>query len=386
MASTDAQIYSLIQKWKRRLSSLAGELAGLRVEEWMTEEVFLQLLRLERKRSERSGKPFMLMLLDVGVLLQQGRRERILRDISSALSATTRETDIAGWHKEDSSIGVIFTEIGAEKNGNVELIRTKTEDTLRAHLTPALVSQIKVSTFLFPEEWDAQNPLRRTDKTLYADLSKGLQSKRLYHGMKRVLDAIGSVCALILFAPVFLAIAVAIKMTSKGPILFRQERLGQHGAPFHCLKFRTMYEDNDPSIHKEFVTKLIAGKMDEEKEGAVFKITDDPRVTGVGRFLRKTSLDELPQFLNVLKGEMSLVGPRPPVPYELQAYDIWHRCRVLEAKPGITGLWQVEGRSRTTFDEMVRLDLRYVRAQSLWLDLRILLKTPWAVISSKGAY
>ena len=118
----------------------------------------------------------------------------------------------------------------------------------------------------------------------------------------------------------------------------------------------------------------------------MFKITDDPRVTPVGRFLRRTSLDELPQFLNVLLGEMSLVGPRPPLPYEVEAYDVWHRRRLLEARPGITGLWQVNGRSRTKFDDMVRLDLQYARKQSLWLDLKILLRTPAAVVSGDGAY
>ena len=115
-------------------------------------------------------------------------------------------------------------------------------------------------------------------------------------------------------------------------------------------------------------------------------MTNDPRVTPLGRFLRKTSLDELPQFINVLKGDMSLVGPRPPIPYEFENYDTWHRRRVLEAKPGITGLWQVMGRSRTTFDEMVRLDLQYIRDQSFWLDLKILVKTPVAVLSGSGAY
>src|SRR2546422_5417446 len=119
---------------------------------------------------------------------------------------------------------------------------------------------------------------------------------------------------------------------------------------------------------------------------AIYKLTNDPRLTRLGRFLRKTSLDELPQFLNVLRGEMSMVGPRPPIPYELEAYDIWHRRRLLDVQPGITGLWQVSGRSRLPFDDMVRLDLKYARAWSLWLDLKILLRTPHAVFSGEGAY
>jgi lipopolysaccharide/colanic/teichoic acid biosynthesis glycosyltransferase len=147
-----------------------------------------------------------------------------------------------------------------------------------------------------------------------------------------------------------------------------------------------MHVNNDAKIHQEYVSKLIRGDAAPNGESGVFKITNDPRVYSVGQFLRNSSFDELPQFFNVLKGEMSLVGPRPPIPYELEAYDLWHRRRVLEAKPGITGLWQVKGRSSTTFDEMVRLDLQYARSWSLWLDFRILLATPRAVFSRKGAY
>jgi lipopolysaccharide/colanic/teichoic acid biosynthesis glycosyltransferase len=156
-----------------------------------------------------------------------------------------------------------------------------------------------------------------------------------------------------------------------------------------CLKFRTMYTNNDPKIHQEYVQKFIAGTDGLDKsEGSdkpVYKLVKDPRVTFIGGILRKTSLDELPQFWNVLRGDMSLVGPRPPVPYEFEVYDIWHRRRVLEVRPGVTGLWQVSGRNRTRFDEMVRLDLRYCQTWSIWLDLKILLATPGAVINGGGA-
>ena len=147
---------------------------------------------------------------------------------------------------------------------------------------------------------------------------------------------------------------------------------------------------NDASIHKEYIKKLISGNAERHQcngtgEG-VFKLVGDTRITRVGAFLRKTSLDELPQFINVLRGEMSLVGPRPPIPYEVENYQVWHRRRLLEAKPGITGLWQVSGRSRVTFDEMVRLDLRYARACSPWMDIKILLRTPLAVVLGEGAH
>jgi lipopolysaccharide/colanic/teichoic acid biosynthesis glycosyltransferase len=150
-----------------------------------------------------------------------------------------------------------------------------------------------------------------------------------------------------------------------------------------------MYTNCDAKIHQDYVNQFISGQLGESgTDGAkqVFKIQQDPRVTAVGRFLRKTSLDELPQFINVLRGEMSLVGPRPPIAYEFRAYDLWHRRRVLEIKPGITGLWQVEGRSRTRFDDMVRLDLKYARGWSLWLDIKILIQTPSAVFSGDGAH
>jgi lipopolysaccharide/colanic/teichoic acid biosynthesis glycosyltransferase len=189
-------------------------------------------------------------------------------------------------------------------------------------------------------------------------------------------------------SPLLVVIAALIKLTSKGPILYKQHRVGQYGVRFMFLKFRSMYFHSDPKIHRDYVRQLIAAKKDPQQGNGngIYKIQNDPRVTPIGRFLRKTSLDELPQFFNVLMGEMSLVGPRPPIPYEVEAYDIWHRRRFLEAKPGITGLWQVEGRSRIKFDDMVRLDLKYAKTCSPWLDIKILLRTPLAVFRGDGAY
>jgi lipopolysaccharide/colanic/teichoic acid biosynthesis glycosyltransferase len=194
-----------------------------------------------------------------------------------------------------------------------------------------------------------------------------------------------------LFAPVFLLSAIAIKLSSRGPVFFRQERVGQHGKPFILLKFRSMHVNNDTSVHKQWFQNFYAGKAkrhptEDDNGNGTYKLPNDPRVTRIGRWLRRTSLDEVPQFINVLKGEMSLVGPRPPIPYEVDAYEAWHRGRILQAKPGITGLWQVNGRSRVAFDEMVRLDLRYARTWSIWLDIKILLKTPAAVFFGEGAY
>jgi lipopolysaccharide/colanic/teichoic acid biosynthesis glycosyltransferase len=203
------------------------------------------------------------------------------------------------------------------------------------------------------------------------------------------MDIVGSALMLLLCTPLLLMIALAVKASSKGPVCFRQQRVGQYGQRFTFLKFRSMHINNDQSVHKEYVRKLIANEalrepVNRNGEG-IYKLTNDKRVTSVGRFLRRTSLDELPQFLNVLKGDMSLVGPRPPIPYELAAYQTWHRRRILDVKPGITGLWQVTGRSRVKIDEMVRLDLRYAMSWSPWLDFKILMRTPLAVIKGSGA-
>jgi lipopolysaccharide/colanic/teichoic acid biosynthesis glycosyltransferase len=260
----------------------------------------------------------------------------------------------------------------------------RVSETLRSNLTAQQFNQISITCHLFPEDWKHELPVRQSNPTLYPDLSKREESRKLFSVLKRVMDVVGGALALAVFSPFFLVIAAIIKVTSPGPIFFRQKRVGQHGASFVFLKFRSMHVDNDPSAHKEYVKRLIEGQADRKpsvgNSEKVYKMTNDPRITKIGAFLRRTSLDEVPQFINVLRGEMSLVGPRPPIAYEVEAYDIWHRRRILEAKPGITGLWQVHGRSRVTFDEMVRLDLQYAKTWSPWMDLKILFRTPGAML------
>jgi lipopolysaccharide/colanic/teichoic acid biosynthesis glycosyltransferase len=195
---------------------------------------------------------------------------------------------------------------------------------------------------------------------------------------------VGSLSALLVLSPVFVVISALIKMTSAGPVFFRQERLGKSGVAFTFLKFRSMVVTNDSGIHREFSQNLIRGKV--ASPTGIYKIQKDSRVTPLGRILRATSLDELPQFINVLAGKMSLVGPRPPIPYEYECYQLWHRRRLFDAKPGITGKWQIHGRSRTTFDDMVRMDIQYIQERSIWGDILILLRTPIAVIGGHGAY
>ncbi len=187
---------------------------------------------------------------------------------------------------------------------------------------------------------------------------------------------------LVLLSPVLLAIAIAIRLDSPGPALFRQRRVGHDGREFTLFKFRSMRSDADPARHREYVASLINGSGAEE-DCDLFKLTLDPRITPIGRLIRRTSLDELPQLLNVVRGEMSLVGPRPVIPYEVSEYPSWYMRR-FAVKPGLTGLWQVSGRNERTYEEMVRLDIEYAERRSLGLDLAILAKTPWTVVSRRG--
>lgn len=351
---------------------------------------FLRRLFQERKRTERSHRRFILMLLKCNNLLTGANSESTLRNIVTALSVSTRETDIAGWYSHASIFGVIFTEIGdADGKCIAHALLTKVVAALSKHLRIEQIKEISLSFHVFPEDWEEQQNGDPDHVTLYRDLAKGFESRTSAFLVKRFIDIAGSLVGLLFLSPVLLAIATMIKATSRGPILFRQVRIGQHGRRFTFLKFRSMYTNSDSAIHEDYVKRFIAGSSETHPTGdgqnKIYKLTADPRITSLGRFLRKTSLDELPQLLNVLKGDMSLVGPRPPVPYEFAHYDLWHRQRLVAVKPGITGLWQVDGRSRVTFDEMVRLDIRYARSWSLWLDIKILLQTPRAVISGSGA-
>jgi lipopolysaccharide/colanic/teichoic acid biosynthesis glycosyltransferase len=348
----------------------------------VSEGTFTELLTLERKRAERSGKAFMLMIAE----LQAGPGAAILGKLLPAITSATRDTDITGWFAEGSALGTIFTEMTSLDEHTIGMVQKKILDSAANTLTGPEFASVEFAFYRVPDEWSNHKPGKGTTVQFYPEIVQRDASQSFRLAIKRGMDVVFSCAALLVAAPLFLLIAAAIKMTSQGPVFFRQERVGRHGVPFFCLKFRTMQVSNDSAIHRAYVEKLIRGEVSKEENGGVFKIKADPRVTKAGRLLRKTSLDELPQFINVLKGEMSLVGPRPPIPYELSAYDAWHRRRVLEAKPGITGLWQVLGRSRTTFDEMVRLDLQYARNWSLWLDLKILFQTPWAVISGSGAH
>ena len=375
-----------LSKARLRSYERLEELHGL-----LPEPLFLRALCLERKRAERSRKPFVLMLLEAREPFQDGNEDNVFDKTVAAIHSSIRETDLAGWYKVNFTLGVIFTELGlADKKSILAALRLKATAALQCTLHTEELKNIHVSFHCFPEDSGDHGTGLPTSPELYPDLVQRDEAKTISRVIKRAMDVAGSSMALIILSPIFLAVALAIKLSSPGPILFRQKRVGQHGLPFTFLKFRSMRPANDSQAHREYVRRFIAGDVrlgaPEQNGKVVYKITEDPRVTRVGGFLRRTSLDELPQLLNVLAGEMSLVGPRPPIPYELEAYEVWHKRRLLEVKPGITGLWQVNGRSRLRFDDMVRLDLQYAKAWSPWLDIKILLQTPRAVLSGEGAY
>jgi len=230
----------------------------------------------------------------------------------------------------------------------------------------------------------------------HARMLNGSRNKHFYSFCKRLIDVVLATILLILLAPLLLIIAILIKLDSPGPIFFTQERVGTrrklyNGRPvwevqnFRVYKFRSMVQNADQSVHQAYIKAFVEGTAERsEEDGRKFKLTNDPRITRMGRILRKTSLDELPQLINVLKGEMSLVGPRPVPTYEVAEYQEWHHER-LAALPGITGYWQVYGRCQVSFEEMIEMDIEYIRNQSLWLDLNILWLTVPAVLSGRGA-
>lgn len=217
----------------------------------------------------------------------------------------------------------------------------------------------------------------------YARIDTGIPANPRYYIAKRLLDLAVTTPLLVPLGIVVLVVGAIIRLDSKGPALFRQKRVGQYGTEFELLKFRSMYADGDDAVHREAITRYMHGEKLADVAGASYKLERDPRITRVGRFIRKTAIDELPQIWNVFKGEMSLVGPRPPLAYEVRMYDARALLR-LSGKPGLTGPWQVYARSRVSFQEMVEMDVAYLRRQSLWEDVKLIVLTIPVMLSSRG--
>ena len=355
--------------------------AGLRAaEDPLPFNDFLLQLQREKRRAERSKAALSIVLYRIDVTRDDAdvHASRLVE----VLYRVKRETDILGYVGGDL-VAVLFPDTG--KQGAEAFVQK-----VQAHPDAAGLPFVPVSATYPDAAFDAfvdgHGGAPEVLSLLFADHPR---APRVGYPLKRVLDLTGALVALVLLSPLMLGVAIAVALTSPGNVIFRQVRLGKGGEPFVFYKFRSMRTDADDGIHREFVANLIRGEP-EQASGSkaprtMYKLTSDPRVTRIGKFIRRTSIDELPQLFNVLKGDMSLAGPRPPIPYEAASYQAWHLRRILSVRPGITGLWQVEGRSRVSFDEMVRMDLRYIRRCSLGLDLRILLKTVLVVLRCEGA-
>jgi len=351
----------------------------------VNQDLFRGALVRERKRADRSDQSLVLVLVGLEDC-HAAEPASTWRSVVNALGVVKRDTDVLGWFEHQAALGLILPEIPALTEGFARDLEMRVHRELGRRLDASTCKRLSLRVLVHPERKGAAN-IGAVDPLL-TEIHPRTAREVANRVLKRALDVVGSASLLVLLAPLFLLIAALVKLTSHGPVFFRQLRVGAQARPFTMLKFRSMRVNASAAIHQEYVRAFIKGDGKAAGQSAtlpVFKLTSDPRITPMGRFLRKTSLDELPQLWNVLCGSMSLVGPRPPLQYEVAEYKAWHCRRVLEAKPGITGLWQVAGRSRTTFDEMVRLDLRYARNCSLWNDVKILLATPGAVIAGKGA-
>ncbi|WP_157271632.1 sugar transferase [Azohydromonas aeria] len=344
---------------------------------------FARQLQREKRRAERSKSPLSIVVYRISEVPDDAGARPGGEDagrLLELLHQASRETDVIG-HLGDDLIAVLCPDTD-EQGVNAYIRKVEELAGGRWFATDAAT---------YPDQiFERLANGGRLPATLH-ELMAGEFGQRRVQGyrMKRWLDVIGASVLIVLLSPLMLLVALLVATTSRGPVIFKQMRLGKGGVPFAFYKFRSMVTNMDDSIHRQFVADLIKGEIDDKSQqggaGPVYKIRRDPRVTWVGRIIRKTSIDELPQLFNVLKGDMSLVGPRPPIPYEAEIYQAWHLRRILSATPGITGLWQVQARSTVTFNEMVRLDLRYIRECSLMMDLKILFKTVAVVLRCDGA-
>jgi len=345
--------------------------------EILTRRQFVRQLQIEKRRTDRSKVPLSVLIFRVNT--EKKGQPGNIGTLADLLRESKRETDLIGFLGE-GHLGLLLTH--TDQCGLQGFIAKFT--------ARATGIQYSTSFGTYPDQLfetliveDCNQP-----DTLPYFIEHDTEHGEAQLLLKRCLDVVGSIVLLVALTPVMLATAIAIKTTSPGPVIYTQVRLGRRAVPFRFYKFRSMTAGADESAHREYVSNLIDGKHDEVNRGdsdrPIYKLKDDARVTRVGAFIRNTSIDELPQLFNVLKGDMSLVGPRPPITYEVEQYQSWHLRRVLESRPGITGLWQVEGRNRVTFDDMVRLDLRYARTWSIWLDIKILVRTVFVVLRLDG--
>jgi lipopolysaccharide/colanic/teichoic acid biosynthesis glycosyltransferase len=346
--------------------------------ELLSRDHFLKQLSREKRRADRSKAPLSLVLCQIS---EEASSHRDAERLIEVVQKNARDTDFIGW-LGDCQVAALLPDTSYQ--GTQRFIEKINAKAGAGSFTPIAATY---PDHLFDDVASGDAEALST-QPLFLD-EDAAPLRRPTYPLKRALDIVGAIVGLVLLSPLMLAVAIAVAFSSPGPIIFRQSRVGRRGVPFVFYKFRSMRTDSDDRIHREFVENLIKGEHEkvnqQDAANPYYKMKADPRITAVGAFIRRTSIDEIPQFFNVLKGDMSLVGPRPPVAYEAKAYQSWHLRRVLEAKPGITGPWQVHGRSRVSFDEMVRMDLQYVQQASFRLDIMLLLKTVKVVLLRHGA-
>lgn len=383
--------------WTRRLMSTVHPPAIWTQPGIYSVEQFQAALEREKARAERNGHSVCL------VTIQSGRHPARERPrLEEVLRRRLRIMDEAGWF-DRSRIGVLMPYTSAQ--GAWHMVG----DVCR--LMQGMLSPSDCRVYTYPHDRFGREGPTREPEELVADETQhvGAASEHLVDDSRarggsreavealpeanpfesrprtgaplwqRSLDVLGSLLGLLVLSPVLLAAALAIKLVSPGPVFFKQVRIGRGGAPFQLWKLRTMKVDADAAVHQNHVIELIRSAQEDGAAKPMTKLGADRRVIPFGRILRGTCIDELPQLINVLRGEMSLVGPRPPIPYEVREYLPWQKRR-LDTTPGLTGLWQVSGKNRLTFNEMVRLDIRYCRTKCLWKTVAILCRTPRAIV------
>jgi len=334
-------------------------------------DAFRTILERERARAERTGQSFSLAVF--GIDKENGTDAASLERLGYVLVQKVRICDEVGWY-DGNRIGAILPGTSAEGARQfTDIIKERIKD-FAPHLTCTIYS--------YPSSLKKSDVHQKDLKESQAPFHTGKSIRRLeilfarpIPIWKRLVDFFGALLFMILLSPLFLLIALFIKIVSPGPVFYRQERIGYLGRPFTFWKFRTMHVNNDATGHEQYLHHLIEG------DAPMAKLDDgrDPRIIPFGKFFRYSCLDEFPQLINVLLGDMSLVGPRPCLPYEAEKFLQWHTRR-FDTVPGMTGLWQVSGKNRTTFKEMIRLDIRYSRKMSPWLDAKILLLTGPAIL------
>lgn len=346
--------------------------------EMLPEYHFLRQLRREKRRTDRTGSPFSLVTVHIDTRMPSAAETALLGRL---LARRVRETDSVGFI--DGGVGILLADTDS---AGAKVFVDKLEK--QAGSTAVVVTSSTYPELLFDALTDEALERASVQPLLFDIRPAKRRSLALF--TKRVVDLAAASVGLLLMSPVMLVTALLVRASSPGPIIFKQARIGWQGTPFILYKFRSMVCNADETVHREYVTQLIKAPIKEtDAKGAGTawtKLEKDPRITPIGHFIRKTGIDELPQLFNVVKGDLSLVGPRPPLPYESEHYQAWHLRRIFECRPGITGLWQVSSGSTVSFADMVRLDIEYVRNWSLLLDLEIALKTFAVVANRRGAH